>query len=250
MSRSWPIIVGLAVAAVVAVYVAILGWQRAAVERREAVRAGESYRLEVAGIQQAHLVEVRDLRAEQSLVQRRLGKALSAAGVDSFPVATVAGSTGPVRVDGAAAAPSSAAGPVPAPPAPALPPAGAGGPVCILRAGESGEIRVSGAAALTDAGNVALDGEAWAYGLEPERRLFGGTLHIDARLAVQPSIQRGPGWGVGAGALAGRDGLRFGPVVSAPPIRLWLVQAEPSAALYLGGGSWQASGAVVLRRIR
>ena len=245
VSLSRYAILGLSAALAVAILVAALGWRRAREAGREAARAAESYRLEVAGIQQARLVEADALRAEQTMTQRRLGESLARAGVAFSPIATVSGTTGPVHVDDAAAAPSSAAGLVPAAPASALPPAGAGGPVCLLRSGDDGEIRVSGAAALTEGGNVAMDGEAWAYGLSPERRLFGGPLRLDLALAVRPGAERRPGWAVGGAVLGSPDGWRYGPAVAVPPMRLRWVQVEPSAALYRKrprGTSWRSRG--------
>lgn len=247
MKLPWQIPAVLLVALALASWLAIAGWGRAGDARRELARSEESHKLEVAGIQQAHAVAVLDLKAESNLSQRRLGEALAAAGIHSTPFVTVSGSTGPVHAGGEGLASAH----------PTAPAAGSGFPssgaeqrVCLLYAGEDGEIRVTGAAAKTQAGNVAIDAEASAFGLNPERKLFGGPLHLDAKyLSPQVPGPRGAGWGIGATIVGGRDGFTVGPAFAAPSLRLLGIQLEPTAAFTMHrSGDWNAVGQVIFRR--
>lgn len=233
---------GLLGALALAIWVAVWAVNEAKIAKAELGRQEEAHELEVAGIQQAHAVEARDLKAKESLAQRRLGEALKAAGVKGTTIATVTGTTGPVQAGGAA--PS---GPAPAT-APADPSAAGPGRACLLYEGEQGEIRVSGAAARTEAGNVAIDAQADAYGAG--RHLFGGQLHLDARYLKPERPDRDLGLGIGLAAVGGRDGLMLGPGAALPTLDLWLFRLDTSVGLTFGNGSWAATGTALVRRAR
>jgi hypothetical protein len=161
------------------------------------------------------------------------------------PVASATGSTGPVHVD-AGAAPSSA--PVPAAGTVAPPSSTVPASVCLLRPGDEGEIRVSGAALKTEAGNtiVVAQGEAWR--LNPDARLFGGELHLSASYLKPPDPARAPGWGGGLEITGGRHGWAWGPVVASPPLSIWRLQVDPSVGLTLGSaGEWNATAQALVR---
>lgn len=189
-----------------------------------------------AGIQLAREVTERDLRGQLELTQRRL----AAMGIRSTPVAAVRGTTGPVG----AAAPSGRAPPT----APEVPPASGPGAACLFAAGDVGEIRVSGGAVRTEAGNIVVDGRADAYALDPERHLFGGALRLDVAIPKPSQETRGSRWGSGLVVAAGRDGWSVGPALASPPFSVLGLRFEPSAAFTLGSqGQWSAVGAVIVR---
>lgn len=193
----------------------------------ETKRVGEAARLERDGFQVART----DLETARDMALDDLSKALANQGIHSKPVVIVDGTTGPVGGPGLTA-PSPSSGPAQAPAAGGTSPAAG----CLLTDKDQGEIRVSGGAVKTDAGNYVVQGQADAYALNPERHLFGGPLHLNVHVPpspVPPASQQGPGagWAVTIGA----DRIRTGPVAALPSFRaLWLnwspsinVQCEP-----------------------
>ena len=175
-----------------------------------------------------------------------LGDALKKAKTKATIIAHATGTTGPVQVGGrvSEAAPIAARDTgSEAPPSSSEP-----GPACVLRLGDSGEVRVSGVALRTGAGNIVVEGTAEAWRLNPDARLFGGPLKIDAAYLSPQVPGRGPGWGSGIALTVGRHGWTAGPVLAIPPLTLWRLQLEPAAALTLGsGGEFVASGWVIGR---
>lgn len=225
-----------------------------AAQKAELARADEAHGLELAGVQQAHEATQEALQRElddqvraKGYLSDALAKALKAA-PHATPIASATGSTGPVHVDGGALPPSAlvpAAG-TEAPSPPSVPAS-----VCLLSPDDSGEIRVSGVALRTVAGNVVIAAQAEAWRVtanSPQTRLFGGELHLDAKYLKPPSPPREAGWGSGIALTVGRRGWAVGPAVAIPPLSLWRLQLEPSAALTLGaGGEFAGVGQVIGR---
>ena len=218
------------------------------------VKGDEAHRLEVAGLKLAHEASQealeRDLEEERQakgILANALAKALEAA-PRAKPIGSATGSTGPVHVDGGASPPSV---PVPAgctvaPSPPTVQPS-----VCLLSPGDSGEIRVSGVALRTEAGNVALVAQAEAWRVtanSPQTRLFSGELHLDAKYLKPPETIRGSSWGIGAAVAGGRFGWAAGPAIAVPTYDLWRLHLDLSAGVLLGpGGEWVATSTVIGR---
>ena len=209
-------------------------------------KADESHRLEVAGIQEANAVEADELRKAKNSALEALNASLEALKVKSRPIVVVRGSTGPVTAGGA----------LPPGPAPVagggqtLPPDAPPAQVCLLRPGDKGEIRVTGAAVKTQAGNVAVEADAEAWRLEPDSKLFGGPLHLEVKYQAPPAPAREVGWGGGLALAVGSRGWAAGPAVASPPLHLWRLQLEPSAGLTLGPQGEFVGVAQVIGRIR
>lgn len=232
--------VGIAVAAIV--------WalNRGRAASRELAREREERALEVAGLNVAHQTERGELlagliaEAEKSAALAEELARIQTAAPGARPVATAHGSTGRIPVGPAAGttAPSSppAAGVADPPPVPASPSC----PPCRLVAGDGLEIRASGAALETRAGNVVVGAvaSAWrhpAEGGEPER-LVEGPLKLEVQ--VQEAA-RAPGWGAGAVVVGGRSGWWVGPLLAPPPLRLFGMEAALLVGAGVGGaGEW------------
>jgi hypothetical protein len=121
-------------------------------------------------------------------------------------------------------------------------------PACLLGPDDEGEIRVSGVALKTEAGNVIVTAEADAWRVKPETLLFEGELHLKVDYLKPPAPARGPGWGGGLALTGGRHGWAVGPLVASPPLSLWRFQLEPAAGVTLGSsGEWNALGQVLVR---
>lgn len=217
-------------------------------------RADEAHGLELAGVQQAKEATQETLQRElddqvraKGYLADALARALQAA-PHAKPIGSATGSTGPVHVDGGALPPSV---PVPAAGTEAPSPPSVPASVCLLGPDDSGEIRVSGVALRTVAGNVVIAAQAEAWRVtanSPQTRLFGGELHLDAKYLKPPPPPREAGWGSGAALTVGRRGWAVGPVLATPPLSLWRLQLEPSAALTLGpGGEFAGVGQVIGR---
>lgn len=111
----------------------------------------------------------------------------------AHPVLTIEGSTAPVVVEVPPAAPGAAR-------------------ECLLWAGDKGAVRLAGVGLETRAGNLVLGAvaEAWRVEPAPERRLFGGPLHLDVgRLAPEPARP----WAGGLFAGCSAAGCGVGPAV-------------------------------------
>lgn len=181
--------------------------------KARAAKADEAVELAKHEIQTAKEASEREMKAQENLAQRRLGEALAKAGIKGKTVFVATGSTGPVTVGG-----------TPLPSGPGSAPGSSGGAsspspagrACVLYRGEHGEIRVSAAGVKTKAGNVAIDGQADAYALSPERHLFGGPLKLDVKVSPQGPDSRSAGWGVGAAVLL-NGGLGGRLLVLPPP---------------------------------
>lgn len=246
---AWFTFVSLAAVGVLA-FLLVSQCEAARAAKAEAFAVREQRTLDAAGIQSARK-ETEEALRRGNLLADALGDALRKAGVKGKVIATASGSTGPVIVGGEALV-------GPPPPAPSAAPAQAPevtpstsgvGPACLLHVGERAEIRASAAVAETNAGNVAVKAQADAYALNPERRLFGGELHLDAKfLSPQVPGSRTAGWGSGLAMTLGRRGWAWGPVIASPPLSLWRLQMEPTAAITLGaGGEWTGVAQVVGR---
>jgi hypothetical protein len=164
------------------------------------------------------------------------------------PVATVDLRTGPAAVSPGPRAQEGAAAAQRHDP---LAAAGAGAPSCVLYEGDQGEVRVAGVVYETKAGNRVpiLSLEAWR--LAPEALLFGGPVRADlsrlSTLAPEPP-EREAGWGGGVVALGTGQGWAVGPLVAAPPLRLWRVQVEAAGGAAAGpSGTWGAVATAIGR---
>jgi hypothetical protein len=129
---------------------------------------------------------------------------------------------------------------------------GAGAPSCLLHAGDLGEVRVAGVVFETRAGNVVpvFSLEAWRL-TPPAALLFGGPVRADlSRLSMlEPDPPaREAGWGGGVVALGTGQGWAVGPLVAAPPLRLWRLQIEAAGGAAAGPtGTWAAVATAVAR---
>ena len=254
LARSWWAVPALALLVVLALVWAWNGQRRAAGEAERALEAAE---LRAAGMAVAGEATARQLRAR--VAELEAGSADLAAELERVrraapgarPVGTATATTGPVPAGGPARPPWPCApvAPCPMPPeAPAGPTVPAQAlPACLLAPGDTGEVRVSGAALATRAGNLAVVGAAEAWRLEPgpPARLFGGPLQVDV---VREKQRAGPGWGVGLVASAGRAGWSAGPAISPPPLALFGLQLEALVGAGVGqGGEWAATAAGLVR---
>lgn len=193
--------------------------------------------------QQALQATIDGYRARGDALADALGKALAAA-PHAKPLGTASGSTGPVPVIGGPVPSGSATAAGTTGPPPPLVPA----PVCLLGPDDEGEIRVSGVALKTEAGNVIVTAEADAWRVKPETLLFEGELHLQVDYAKPPAPARGPGWGGGLAVAGGRHGWSVGPVIASPPLNLWRLQFDPSAGITVGSaGEWSAIAQALVR---
>jgi hypothetical protein len=165
------------------------------------------------------------------------------------PVATVDLRTGPAAVSPGPRAQEGAAAAQRHDP---LAADGAGAPSCVLYEGDQGEVRVAGVVYETKAGNRVpiLSLEAWRL-TPPEAPLFGGPVRADlsrlSTLAPEPP-EREAGWGGGVVALGTGQGWAVGPLVAAPPLRLWRVQVEAAGGAAAGpSGTWGAVATAIGR---
>ncbi len=229
----------------VALVAAVLVWKLEAGRRSaaELARLAEAQRLEAAGIAVAAQKDAAGMRVALAAAVARAEdlaaevERVSKAAPDARPVSVSHGTTGPVVAGGAPAV-----RPVEMPSVP--------GPLCLLRAGDQGEVRVDSATLQTEAGNALMVGaaSAWRVSPGPETRLFGGALKIEGTVETVPLS---PGWGFGATGWAGRSGWMVGPAASLPPARLWGLQGELSFGAGLGpSGEWGVGATALLRRWR
>jgi len=241
--RSLPsILILLAIIAGLA-FLGVSQCNRAARVENAAAVAGQVHAFAEAGI--ATLVELsqREVAGRMEAAQRYTagleGEVARARQVvpGLRPVIVVQGSTGQVVAGGSPAggpgAPEAGGG-LGASSLPAAPPARD----CLLRTGDSGEVRVSGAALKSDAGAVAVVGvaEAWGNGA----RLFGGPLRLEVAGLKPPRL---PGWSYGIGVGATTHGIVYALKIESPPVTLPLVH-WPARAWAVGAGS--SSQALVL----
>jgi hypothetical protein len=230
------------IAIVVAVLAVVWSLNRGRGLSRELAAEKERHALELAGVNVAHQVErdaiMQDLMGEAAAsasLAEELAR-IQAAAPGAKPIGVAHGGTGRIRVG-----PAAGGSVTPSPPAedpgtsPSVP---ASCPPCRLVAGDELEIRVSGAALETAAGNVAVAAAAstWRYpagGGAPEL-LVEGPLKLDVKI---PERAGGPGWGFGpmVAGFAGPNGGGWlvGAVAATPSVRL-LFGVEGS--LVAGGG--------------
>lgn len=112
---------------------------------------------------------------------------------------------------------------------------------CLLSRGDKGEIRVHSARIQTDEGNqvVALSAEAWR--LTPDKSIIlSGTASAPLSVALSEAQKAPPGWGYGALAGVGSDGVIGSAIAMSPPF-IWqlsgigILTAGPEyASLQLG----------------
>lgn len=232
-------------AVAIAIVAGVLAWKLDAGRRAadELARMNEAEALRLEGVLVAEQAGSLQLRAALGVLERqnadfaaeieRIKKVASSA----RPVSVSHGVTGPAVAGGAPAV-----RPVEAPMIP--------GPICLLRAGDMGEVRVDSATLQTSKGNALMVGaaSAWRVAPSPETRLFGGPLKITGTVETVPYS---PGWGFGATGWAGRSGWMAGPAASMPPVRVWGLQGEVAFGAGFGpSGEWGVGGTVIARRWR
>jgi hypothetical protein len=252
--RSWWAVPALALVVCLLLVSAWNGQRRA---RGAAERAAEAAELRAAGLAVAADLTARQLRAR--VAELEAGSAdlkaelerVRHASPGARPVGTVSATTGPVPAGGPTRPPWPCAPVAPCPVTPDAPPVDPGPPpalqACLLAAGDTGEVRVLGAALATRAGNLVVVGaaEAWRLDPGPPARLFGGPLQVKVSREAPVGT---PGWGVGVVALAGRSGWAAGPAISPPPLSFWGLQLEALAGAGVGpGGEWAATGIGLVR---
>lgn len=185
---------------------------------------------------------VDQLEAENEDLRVALAKARAAA-PGATPIGAGHASTGPVHVGGV-------------PPvlvSPPQPEASAPCPVCLLVAGDTGEVRVDQVVLETKGGNKVLVGAAAAWRLmpAPETKLFGGPFDADLTGFAEKVPPDAPGSRWGAGPLVGVSGQGWlaGGVLTSPEARLPLIGWRVSAAVVAAAGSSQglALAGVVVR---
>jgi hypothetical protein len=249
---------------------------RAAAAEAELRRHAEARELEAHGLLVAERARTADLeRSAREMLAGRDALAAELARVRAAAPggrvgATLEGSTGSVTAGGAprpADAPVSESGGTVSPPGAredverSSPPAASaslapGFPqpnVCVLAAGDRGELRLAGVVWETKAGNLVpvLEAEAWRVEPAPATRLLGGLLRPDLsrlQVAAPSAPEREAGWGAGVLAWAGQGGWAVGPAVALPPARLWRLQLEVLAGAAAGPtGTWGAGGSAVIR---
>jgi hypothetical protein len=228
--------------------------ERARAAEAELARVAEAEKLEAQQLLVAERVRTGELEAgAKELLERHAALAadverLRRASPGARPVVTVDLRTGPVAVSPGPRAQEGAAAAQRHDP---LAADGAGAPSCVLYEGDQGEVRVAGVVFETKAGNRVpiLSLEAWR--LAPEALLFGGPVRADlsrlSTLAPEPP-EREAGWGGGVVALGTGQGWAVGPLVAAPPLRLWRVQVEAAGGAAAGpSGTWGAVATAIGR---
>jgi hypothetical protein len=237
------------VVAGVVVLLLVVAWNRSRSAAGELARHLEAEQLRAAGLEVAGEKAAADLweeanraSAENEDLRRALEEARKAANGER-PVLVVRSSTGPTPVSGAARPGAVACPDAPAPPA--TPPL----PVCLLAAGDQGEVLVDEIVLETRGGNRILVGAASAWRASPARaRLFGGTFNSELGQVDAAAPASEPGWGAGVWAGVSREGWALGPALALPPLRLWSLQLEATLGAGLGpGGVWQGGGTAVAR---
>jgi hypothetical protein len=246
----------LAVVAALAMRTCSVERSRADVAEHAVARAGEAAELRDAGVEVA--VQVEDLGPalqaalewaqgsddKNHVLEDELARVRKAAPT-AKPVAVVTASTGPVPVSPPVAPVVPGAGQ-----APASPPLGPPVPPCLLRPGDTGEVRVAEVRLVTEAGNTVLAGaaEAWRISPAPAQRLFGGVLKADlgaATARIPPPTPDSLGWGVGPAVGVSDRGVLVGATVESPPLRLpwlgWRVGVVASGTAGPGGTGALAS---------
>lgn len=212
---------------------------------REARRSYEAELLRAKGLVVAWQKKDAELKREIEGLERRLPELqaevarVKREARGARPVAVFSGSTGPVSAAGTAR-------PTEPPPSSGAATAAAGSSLCLLAAGDLGEIRAEQVILDTRAGNrvMAAVASAWRVSPLPETRLFGGPLRGDFSVAKE---RPPPGWGVGGfGAVCG-DGWFAGPAAALPPARFWGRQIETQIGAGFGSAGFGATGSAILR---
>lgn len=240
-------------AILVAVAAVVWALNRGRTASRELAREREERALEIAGLNVAHQVE-RDALLNDLIGEAKASAALAeelariqAAAPGAKPIAVAHGST-PWKPVGPAAGSASTSPPavgvdVPSPvPASSCPP-------CRLWVGDEIQVRASGAALETDAGNYVVGAAASVWrrpaGGGEEERLHDERLRLEVKVEEQGAR---PGWGAGVVVVGGRNGYWIGPLASPPPIRLWGLEAALLLGAGVGGaGEWGGLAGGLLR---
>ena len=107
---------------------------------------------------------------------------------------------------------------------------------CVLRPGDTGEIRIARAGLETRQGNEVVIGTAefWRVAPEPAERLYEGIFDAKVSHVSVLKEEPAPRWGAGVFAGAAKDGWALGVAVAVPPLRLFGLQLE--ATLGMGAG--------------
>jgi hypothetical protein len=237
-----------ALPALLVVVALVLAWRLDSGRRSalEAARLAEEARAKAAGLLVAEQSKGKTLEAEAKRLAAAIPdlEAALAKARAALPGAKVSGtassSTGPRPAGG-----DPRPGPV-CPAAPGAPPA----PVCLLAAGDEGEIRVDQVVLTGPAGATVLVGAASAYRVtpEPRTRLFGGPFRAELSTAKVASPPPPPGWGAGALVLGGRSGWAVGPAIAPPPVQFWGLRFELLAGAAVGpGGEWSTMATGLVR---
>jgi hypothetical protein len=225
--------------------------ERARAAEAEIARLAEAGRLDAQGLLVAERVKRAELEAGAAeLLERHADLAaeverLKRAAPGARPVATVNLRTGPVAVSPGSGSQEGAAAAQRHDPTAAD---SAGAPACVLHAGDQGEVRVAGVVYETKAGNrvpiLAL--EAWR--LNPDALLFGGVARGAWAEREPDPPAREAGWGGGVMAIGTGSGWAAGPLIAAPPLRLWRLQLEAAGGAAAGpSGTWAAVATAVAR---
>jgi len=219
---------------------------------REARAAADSAALREAGALGAHEATASELRAALADADARLREALASAqravpGARDTSVLT--GSTGPVTApDQRGAGPGAAACDTPPSSQPAAAPIS---DTCLLRAGDTGEVRADVAELVTEAGASALVGalSCWRTSPPPAQEILGGPLRLDvSRWVTRRDEARQPAtWSLEVRAGLGTRGVEGGATLYGRGRLGGWAQSwwEPGAAP--GESAWGAAGGVALR---
>jgi len=216
-----------------------LAWNRAHGRGEQLARQVEAERLRAAGL--AAEAEAKGAALEAAVQQQADLRGQLADARRAVPgVRVVEVVKWRTRPDVAAGAPRE-----PPPQGTPSPPAGDGSiapeGACLLAAGDTGEVRVSEAQLRGPAGSRVVIASAEAWRLTPtSSRLFGGPIQTPVEQAIVEAERPLPRWGAGLMVAATRDRVGAGPVVMAPPLRVWGVQGEASAGCAAGVGGFTA----------